>query len=163
MLPASLKRGAHLVTFLFSIFFASCSSCNQDDNGVHSTRCDPAIPELSRNFDPTRVDWCTAENIDDNCDGIPDKDCQCDNGDVRECSDEPNAGIGVCVWGTQTCGEKISETEWSKEKNGLWSPCIGAGHPAQEICDGEDNDCDDAIDGEDEDLFFALYPSSTEC
>lgn len=161
--PASRKWV--LFACVVAMFALAACTCGGGDEGIHSTACNPKIPALARNFDPELTDWCTAENVDDNCDGDPDKNCQCDNGEMRNCSNEPNAGVGVCVWGTQACGEKTGPgpDDWSKEKNGKWGPCIGAGHPSQEFCDGDDNDCDGATDGEDADLVYLTFTSSVSC
>ena len=150
------KRRGKWVLFAFALFafaFGACT-CGGSDEGIHSTRCDPNVSALARNFDPKIVDECTAENIDDNCSGEADENCQCDNGETRDCSPEPNAGTGACVWGNQMC-----------EYNGIWGQCVGAGHQSQEICDGEDNDCDGATDGEDADLVYLTptFTSSVSC
>ena len=42
--------------------------------------------------------------------------------------------VGACVSGKQLC------------KNGAWGACGGGVTPADETCDGSDNDCDDATD-----------------
>ncbi|MFH1036999.1 MAG: hypothetical protein V1756_03010, partial [Patescibacteria group bacterium] len=42
--------------------------------------------------------------------------------------------IGACEPGRQVC------------ENGVWGECIGRFGPAEEVCDGIDNDCDEQID-----------------
>jgi hypothetical protein len=75
--------------------------------------------------------------IDDDCDGIPDgPPCSCTSGDQRECYDGPaaTANIGLCTKGQQICTQ------------GKWGACVGQVIPTAEICDGKDNDCDGQID-----------------
>ena len=55
--------------------------------------------------------------------------CQCADGDKQECG----RNVGNCVAGIRRC------------VHGKWSECDGVG-PQEEICDGDDNDCDGAVD-----------------
>ncbi|MDP3245233.1 MAG: putative metal-binding motif-containing protein [bacterium] len=78
----------------------------------------------------TGVDAC--DNLDNDCDGIKDNNCDCVSGNTFVCG--PSQGnVGQCRIGTQTC------------VNGIWGPCQGAVYSSQEICDGVDNDCDNAM------------------
>lgn len=64
------------------------------------------------------------------CDGCTD---ECVPGELRACwtGDASSAGVGVCLNGTETC-----------QSNAKFGPCVGAGTPRAEVCDGLDNDCD---------------------
>lgn len=82
--------------------------------------CDGAI---------TRVEE-TCNDRDDDCDGSTDEGCSCDFGATEPCGTD----VGACVQGMRTC---IAAG---------WSACADGIEPANEICDGVDNDCDGSTD-----------------
>ncbi len=84
-------------------------------------------------------------NVDDNCNGKPDDQDGCpvcqDNSKQVCYTDENNKpgpentqNVGLCLTGEQVC------------INGKWGECVGAVFPAQEECNGEDDDCDGQVD-----------------
>jgi len=75
-------------------------------------------------------DETTCDGLDNDCDGAPDEACPCVVGDERECGSD----VGECRPGAQSC-----------EVEG-WGECVGAVEPAEEVCDGLDNDCSGAPD-----------------
>ncbi len=72
------------------------------------------------------------DEIDNDCDGIVDESCGCDEGDTRSCGTD----VGECKKGIQKC------------ENGKWSKkCYDSIEPVDEIClDGKDNNCDGTVD-----------------
>ncbi len=72
----------------------------------------------------------SCDNADNDCDGAVDEQL------TRGCYGGPSgtAGVGVCASGTETCA------------SGAWGSCAGQTLPAEEICDGRDNDCNGAVD-----------------
>jgi MYXO-CTERM domain-containing protein len=68
---------------------------------------------------------------DNNCDGVIDENCECQSGETRSCGVDK----GTCRTGTQRCD------------NGRWSSsCEGGVLPTQEVCNGDDDDCDGQVD-----------------
>ncbi|MBU0549935.1 hypothetical protein KJ940_00430, partial [Myxococcota bacterium] len=70
------------------------------------------------------------DNLDNDCDGFADEDCACEPGASRPCG----FAEGECQQGLQRCVD------------GDWGACEGEVSPADEICDGRDNNCDGDID-----------------
>ena len=70
--------------------------------------------------------------------------CTCAPPAKRDCyNGEPaKAGVGVCKHGTQIC-TTVSSGEISAMQ---WSPCMGAGFPGVETCNGLDDDCNGVVD-----------------
>ncbi|MBI4706161.1 MAG: hypothetical protein HY744_34125 [Deltaproteobacteria bacterium] len=77
------------------------------------------------------------DGLDDNCNGVADEGCSCEEGSTRSCYTGPAAsrGIGMCQDGVQSCA------------GGTWSAsCEGGVTPAAESCDKQDNDCNGVVD-----------------
>jgi hypothetical protein len=74
------------------------------------------------------------DGVDDDGDGDIDEGCPCAADETQACFPFPSPGIGECKAGLQTCD------------GGGWGPCEGAVGPQEDVCDGLDNNCDDAID-----------------
>ena len=78
--------------------------------------------------------------VDNDCDGETDEvagGCGCEADAARECyaGPEGTAGVGECRGGQQVCAVE-----------GSWGPCDGEALPADEACNGLDDDCDGATD-----------------
>lgn len=89
--------------------------------------CEGAIP-------PRDKDSCNVAGDDSDCDGSPNKGCECvpAKQSERPCGSQ----IGECKVGRQRC------------ENGSWGECIGDEGPQAEACDGRsrDRDCDGKVD-----------------
>ena len=72
------------------------------------------------------------DSKDNDCDGLIDENSDCMTGDMRECGID----VGECRKGVQTCYDC------------MWGDCEGSTKPAEEICDGKDNDCDGEVENE---------------
>lgn len=96
-----------------------------DGDGYTSQEdCDDTNPAIH----PGLNEIC--DSIDNNCDGAIDEEL------FRACYSGPSGteGVGLCKEGTSTCSQ------------GSWSSCENDVLPANETCDGYDNNCNGAID-----------------
>ncbi len=92
--------------------------------------CGPAAYGEAFESDETRCD-----GADNDCDGRTDEGCACAEGDMQECGNP----TGACEQGEQTC------------VGNQWGPCEGEVGPKDEICNGNDDDCDGTADEDVED------------
>jgi len=89
-----------------------------------------------------------ASNQDNDCDARADNTvdnvCTCAIGSVQACGAHPGRdGNGPCQAGSQTCAGRANNSTSS------FGACSGSvGPAAQEVCDGQDNDCDGQIDND---------------
>ncbi|MFK7998726.1 MAG: lectin-like protein [Polyangiales bacterium] len=90
---------------------------------------------------------CDAAGLDEDCDGQNNEGCACDPGDTFPCG--PSSETGVCVFGVATC------------RDGTMSECVGAVLPSDDVCDGNDNDCDGETD-EDPSFYSTFYADGDE-
>ena len=108
-----------------------------------SRECETACGRGTQQCVDNRWTACTAREpeaevcdnrVDDDCDGQTDEDCgECMPGRSRPCASRPPAG--QCRGGMQVCGA-----------DRRWGACLGEVGPAEEVCDGVDNDCNGAVD-----------------
>ncbi|MDI7269299.1 MAG: hypothetical protein QME96_15020, partial [Myxococcota bacterium] len=87
-------------------------------------------------------DEVCGDGLDNDCDGAvdePEAGCTCEPGTFQRCYGGPpgRAGVGGCVFGWQSCA--VADV-------GTWNACEGWIAPAEDVCDGKDNDCDGCHD-----------------
>lgn len=70
-------------------------------------------------------------------DGAP-----CQPGETRACNVPPQAGVGACRAGSQSC-QRVSSGELTRSE---WSACVGSQGPVPEVCNGLDDDCNGEVD-----------------
>lgn len=82
------------------------------------------------------------DGLDNDIDGEVDEGCLCQVGGTQECFVGPasSAGVGICAMGTQKCASA------GGEMGAGWGACEGSGTPLNEVCNGEDDDCDGETD-----------------
>ena len=99
---------------------------------------------------PAGEERCNGQ--DDDCDGLTDEDFDLDfdRGNCGTCGracGDATRGTGQCVLGT--C-EMICEPGWSNldgiPENGCEAACVAGPTPAENTCDGRDDDCDGTTD-----------------
>lgn len=100
-------------------------------------RCvDGNLAQCSGYMMAAATDDCSTEQIDEDCNGTPNDNCQCMGDQTRECYTGPGGtqGVGICVAGRQQC------------VGGRWSACQGIVTMRVEACNGDDDDCDGRVD-----------------
>jgi hypothetical protein len=100
--------------------------CDGDDTDLceeGTVVCKEDQTGVECNDDPADNDVEICNNIDDDCDGSTDEEL------TQSCGSD----VGECQSGTQTCSA------------GEWGACVGEVPPADEICNGLDDDCNGTL------------------
>lgn len=97
--------------------------------GQNATRCS-SLDRATMAAGQENPNFCDGQ--DNDCDGSTDEGCACAANIERACGND----VGECQPGVQTCSA-----------DGRWGTCEGEIKPlAQELCNGKDDDCDNATD-----------------
>jgi MYXO-CTERM domain-containing protein len=135
-----------------------CNGLDDDCDGVidntPGTRdpmargCSTDVGECVAGFERcTQARWGVCDGIlpiDEGCDGL-DNDCDGFSDEAtRPCGPSVDIGnVGQCRVGAQACDFDACQANPEGCDEGGWRvECTGAAGPAEEICDGLDNDCD---------------------
>ena len=119
------------------------AGCTDNDGDGYGNGCplgpdcndkNPNFQQSCRLCDVLLVEGCAC--------AIPGKEVDCYEGT------EENLSFGLCAPGTRTCSA------------GFWGPCLGQILPEDEVCDGEDNNCDGEVD---EGVLSACGDCNEEC
>ncbi|MBN1771565.1 MAG: putative metal-binding motif-containing protein [Deltaproteobacteria bacterium] len=102
-------------------------SCQQP-TGYVSNRddCDDGAADVH----PGATETC--DGRDEDCNGTADEGCDCIAGQTQPCGEWGE--LGECELGEQSCAA------------GAWGECTGGVRPAEETCNGLDDDCDGTTD-----------------
>lgn len=99
---------------------------------------------------PREKDDCSIEGNDDDCDGIPNSDCPCVDGQTQSCG--PDTDVGRCEYGVSTC------------RDSKFGACEGAVDRAPRNCEStQDNDCDGVPDNTLDDTCKCVPGETREC
>ena len=101
----------------------SCADAVTTCVGGEVTCVDPQNPE--------HVEACLDDLVDEDCDGLRNEGCSCNEGMTMQCGSD----VGACTFGVQTCVDGMFAEE-----------CEGGVLPTMETCNDVDDDCNGTVD-----------------
>ena len=125
-----------------------CQAGTQLCRNNASIRCENAVTPTDE----------VCDGLDNNCDGAVDNNAPCPAGSF--CDGPKGCVVRVSQDGAQrACGSDEGECQQGTQlcRNNAWLGCENAVNPADEVCDGLDNNCDGAVDNN------APCPAGTFC
>lgn len=81
--------------------------------------------------DPEHEEQCLDDLVDEDCDGLRNEGCACNEGMTMQCGSD----VGACTFGVQTCVDGVFGEE-----------CEGGTLATDETCNNVDDDCNGVVD-----------------
>lgn len=110
------------------------NECDGDDDDScldALTSCEGGRIVCNDPQNPEHEELCLDDLVDEDCDGLRNEGCSCNEGMTMQCGSD----VGACTFGAQTCEEGTFSEE-----------CTGGVLPTAETCNDLDDDCNGEVD-----------------